>query len=243
MEDNQNQEKELNEKLDQEIKSEEQQKTTVNTEEIKNETAETVKQVKESMKNVNVKEEAKATKGFVGEMFKNPLEKIEEIANDTTNKHFKTAIVLVIIWTIAALLGTISFKYFRWYNIGNTLLGYIKVILVPVLIVVVMSAIIYLMNKKTKRSLTTILTTVTAAKLPIIIAKVISLLSLFSYSITTITSRITSFCSIISTVFMYFAIKSLYGEKEEKTAFKNFAIIEAIYIIAAFVIAYLGINI
>ena len=235
MEENQNQ----NQEQEQEVK----QEASVNTEGLKNETVDTVKQVKESMKNVNVKEEAKATKGFIGEMFKNPLGKIKEIASDASNKYFKTSIVLVIIWMVAVLLGKISFKYFTWFNFGNTLLTYIKAILAPVLTVVVMSLIIYLMNKNSKKSLVTILTTVTTAKLPVIIAKVISLLSLFSYNITTITSRITSLCSIISTVFLYFPIRDLYGEKEEKTAFKNFVIVEVIYIVAAFIISYLGISI
>ena len=227
-----------------EIKEEGKQETSVNgTEKLKNETVDTVKQVKESMKNVDVKEEAKATKGFVVEMFKNPLGKIKEIATDNSNKYFKTAIVLVIIWVVAALIGSISFKYFSWKLFGETILGYIKTILAPLISVVVMSLIIFLMNKKSKKSLVTVLTTVTTAKLPVILAKVISLLALFSYNITTITSRITSLCSIISTVFMFFAIRDLTEEKEDKKAFLTFVIVEAIYVVCAFVISFLGINI
>lgn len=216
---------------------------SVNTEDLKNQTADTVKQVKETMKNVNVKEEAKATKGFIIEMVKDPLEKIKEIANDSSNKHFKTAIILVIVWAVAALLGTISFRYFTWRLFGSTLLSYVKTILAPVLIVAVMSTVIFLMNKKSKKSLITVLTTVTAIKLPVVAARVISLLTIISSSASTITSRITSLCSIISTVFLYFAIRDLYGEEDEKTAFKNFVIIEAIYIVVSFVISYLGIYI
>ena len=141
MEENQNQN---NEELKQEA--------SATAEELKKETVNTVKQVKESMKNVNVKEEAKTTSGFVTEMFKNPLGKIKEISNDTSNKYFKTAIILVIIWVIAALLGNISFKYFTWSMFGKTLLSYIKVILAPILIVLVMSIIVFLMNKKSKKS-------------------------------------------------------------------------------------------
>ena len=219
------------------------QEVSAATEELKNETVDTVKQVKESMKNVNVKEEAKVTKGFVSEMFKNPLGKIKEIANDSSNANFKTAIILVIIWTIASLLGSISFKYFSWKLLGSTLLSYIKIILAPLLTVVIMSAIIFLLNKKEKKSLITVLTTVTTAKLPVIIAEVISLLVLFSSSIVKITNKISGFCSIISIVFLYFAIRDLYGEKEEKVSFKNFVIVEAIYVVISFVISYLGIYI
>ena len=97
--------------------NEKNQEASINTDEIKNETVNTVNQEKKSMKNVNVKEEAKATKGFVIEMFKNPLGKIKEIANDTTNQYFKTAILLLIVWVVAILIsvGDLSiFKYFSW---------------------------------------------------------------------------------------------------------------------------------
>lgn len=219
------------------------QEISVNTEELKNETVDTVKQVKETMKNVDVKEEAKAAKGFIMEMIKNPLEKIKEIANDTTNRHFKTAIVLVIVWVVATLLGAISFKSFTWSYFGNLLLSYVKKILAPVVEVAVMAIIIFLMNKKSKKSLVTVLTTVVATKLPVIVAEVISLLTIISYSASAITSRISGLCSIISIVLLYFAIRDLNGEDEEKAVFKKFVIIQAIYKIVSLVVAYLGIYI
>ena len=42
---------------------------------------------------------------------------------------------------------------------------------------------------------------------------------------------------------MYFAIRELYGEEDEKNAFKNFVIIQAIYVVVSLVISYLGIYI
>ena len=219
------------------------QKVTSSTDELKNETADTVKQVKENMKNVNVKEEAKAAKSFIGEMVKNPIEKIKEIANDEGNKYFKTSIILVIVWMVAALLGTISFKYFKWSSFGSTLLSYIKTILAPLVSVVAMGVILFIMNKKSKKSLITVLTTVVTAKLPVIIAKVISLLTIISTNISPITSKVTSLASIISTIFMYFAIKDLFDIEDEKSGFNKFVMIEAIYMVVAFVIYYLGIYI
>lgn len=223
--------------------NENKQEFSVNTEELKNETVDTVKQVKETMKNVNVKEEAKATKGFVIEMIKNPLEKIKEIANDSTNKYFKTAIVLVIIWAVVALLDAISFKYFSWSYFGKTLLKYVKTILAPVLAVIVMSVIIFVLNKKSKKSLITVLTTIVTVKLPVIVSRTIGLLTIISSNASPITSRISSLGTVISTLFLYFAIRDLYGEEDEKCAFKNFVIIEAIYLLSSLVISYLGIYI
>lgn len=219
------------------------QESSVSTEELKNETVDTVNQVRENMRNVNVKEEAQAAKGFVMEMVKNPLGKIKEIANDSTNKHFKTAIVLVIVWAIASLLGVISFKSFTWSYFGKTLLNYVKTIVAPVIGVVVLAVIMFLMNQKSKKSLVTVLTTVVTTKLPIIAAEIVSLLTIISYSAVTITSRISSLCSVISTVFLYFAIRDLYGEEDEKVVLKNFVIVKAIYLVVSLVVSYLGIYI
>lgn len=219
------------------------QESVVNTEELKNETIDTVKQVKETMKNVDVKEEAKATKGFVLEMIKNPLNKIKEIANDSTNKYFKTAIVLVIVWALASLIGIISFKNFSFGVLWSTLLRYIKTILAPVVAVAVMSVIMFAMNKKAKKSLTTVITTATATYLPIIVAEILSLLTILSYNISPIVSRISGLCSVISTVLLYFAIRYLYDEKDEKTVLKNFIIIQALYRVLSLIISYLGIYI
>ena len=54
---------------------EENQENKVNTEEIKKETVETAKKVKDSIKNVDIKNEAKEATGFVSAMFKDPLQK------------------------------------------------------------------------------------------------------------------------------------------------------------------------
>ena len=218
----------------------------VNTEELKNETVDTVKQVKETMKNVNVKEEAKATKGFVVEMFKAPLEKIKEIANDSTNKYLKTAIVLLIVWAVAILVSALDFEifdYFTWSYLGKLLISYVKAVLAPVLMAIVMSVILFVMNKKSKKSLTTVLSTVTATQVPVIFAEVIGLLTLIGSGIIKITSRISSLASIISTVLMYFAIRELYNEEDEKQVFNTFVIIQAIYVVVSLVISYLGIYI
>lgn len=226
--------------------NENKQEQSVNTEELKNETVDTVNQVKETMKNVNVKEEAKAAKGFVVEMFKNPLEKIKEIANDTTNQYLKTAIVLLIVWILTILISVLEFSifdYFSWNYLGKLLLSYVKAVLAPVFLVAVMSVIIFLMNKKSKKSLTTVMTTVVATKIPVIFANIIGLLTLISSSAVKITSKVSSLASLISTVLMYFAIRELYGEEDETQALKNFVIIEAIYLVAALVISYLGIYI
>ena len=73
---------------------EKEEKISINTEELKNETVETAKKIKETVKNTNLKEETKKTKNFIIQMVKNPIQKITEIANDNTGKFLKTAIFL-----------------------------------------------------------------------------------------------------------------------------------------------------
>ena len=62
-------------------------------------------------------------------------------------------------------------------------------------------------------------------------------------NISPITVKVSSFANIISIAFMYFSIKDLCGEEEENEAFNKFLVIEAVYIVVAFVVRYLGIYI
>lgn len=221
------------------------QNVSVDTEELKKETVNTVNQVKDSIKNVNIKEETKATKGFITEMFKNPLEKIKEIANDTNNKYFKTALFIVIVWTAAVLLKTTwSTIYISGFaRIFRNILSILKVILAPVCGIIVYSLIVFLMNKKSKKSLVTTLTTITTAQIPLAISSVVSLLTLISSNITKLTSPFYNICYVISIVLSYFAMKDLFGEEQNKEFVKKFALIQVIYYIAYIVISYFGIYI
>ena len=65
----------------------------INKEELKNETKETINQVKDTIKNVDINKEAKETKGFVQEMIVSPFERVEKIAKGEEDA-FKKAIVL-----------------------------------------------------------------------------------------------------------------------------------------------------
>ena len=223
--------------------SEENKETSVNKEEIKKETTDTVNQVKETIKNVDIKNDTKEATGFVASMFKDPFATVKEMANDNKNKHFKTAIIFIIVWTAVIFIKSLSLKYWSFNAIFKNILDLIKVIIAPTLGIVVMSCIIYLMNKENKKSLITIITMVTSAKIPVIIASVISLLTIFSSSAYKITSPISSFASVISVILTYFTAKSIIGEEQNSKFFKKFVIIEAIYYIAYLVISFLEIYI
>lgn len=229
-----------------ENKNQEQDKkeTNVNTEEIKKETVETVNQVKETIKNVDIKKDAKEATGFVSSMFKDPFGTIKQIVNDSTNKFFKIAIIFMIVWIIAIFVGNLlgtSMTKFSFNLAFKQILSIIKAIVAPLVGVIVLSGIVYLMNKENKKSIVTIMTAIVTAKIPVIIATVISLLTIIDYKISYITTPFASLCNVISVVLMYFATKSIFGEEQNSKFFKKFVIIETIYYVIYIVISFLGI--
>ena len=65
---------------------EEKEEKKVNAEELKSEASTTVNQVKDTIKNVDIKKDSIETKGFISELFKDPLGKIKEIVEATSGR-------------------------------------------------------------------------------------------------------------------------------------------------------------
>lgn len=218
-------------------------KFSIDTENLKNETVETAKKFKESVKGTNIKEETKATKGFIVEMFKNPLEKIKEVANDNSGKYLKTALFLIIIWTIVVFVSSTYSTIYLWgfSRVFSNILSVLKRILAPALGMLVYSLVVLVLNKKNKKSLTDIISTVTITQLPLVIASIVSLLTIISSKISIITSPFSSLCSIVSIILGYFGFKELFGEEDNAVFIKKYVLIQLAYYIAYIVIALLGI--
>lgn len=224
---------------------EKEEKISIDTENLKNETVETAKKVKETIKETNIKEETKKAKGFLVEMFKNPLEKIKEVANDNSNNFFKTAIILVIIWTVAVFIDSTYSTIYYWgfSRVFKNILDVLKDILAPAIGILVYALIALVLNKKSKKSLTTIISTVTITQIPLIISALISLLTIISSNITTITIPFYNVCSVISVVLGYFGFKYIFEEDDDKIFIKKYALIQIIYYVTYIVIKLLGIYI
>lgn len=216
---------------------------TVNTENLKRETVETVNQVKETIKNVDIKNDAKQVTGFATAMFYDPLGTIKELVSDNSNKHFKTAIIFIAIWSVVVFIKALSIRYWSFKILFHNILSLIKLIIAPTLKIIIFSSIVYFMNKENRKSLVTIITAITTAKIPVIVASIISLLTIFATSASKITSPISSVCSAISIVLTYFATKSICGEEKDSKFLKKFVAIEVIYYIAYILISFLGIYI
>ena len=204
----------------------EKEKKKMNTEDLKNETKETVNKVKETIKKVDIKEDTKATKSFVKEMFSNPFEEIKKVANGKENV-FSKAVVLMIIYIAANVLCEIIsiFKYGRYSSLGNNFMDLVASFLNPIFFIAVPAIIIYLLNKENKKSLTTIIATLVTCSVPIIINNVIDIVEVLVSGISIITSPISTMFSAIATVLTYFGMKDLFEIEEHNTFIRKYAII------------------
>lgn len=212
---------------------------TIDTEKLKSETSNTVNQVKDTIKNVNIKEDSLETKNFVVEMFTKPVEKLKEVVEDASGKTFKYALIIIAVWVLVVLLKKVFGGVFS-LPAGDAILSLFKGIITPVLGILLTSVIILLFSKENKKSLTTIISTITIANIPVVISSIVTMLNYAGDQVYKITSPVSTFCSIITTVLTYFAVKYLLG-KEDNEAIKSFAIVEILYLIVAFAISFLGI--
>ena len=223
----------------------EKEEKKVDTEELKNEASNTVNQVKDTIKNVDIKKDSIETKGFITELFKNPLEKLKEIVEKDNGQYLKYAIIILVIWVAAELIArcfTVG-SIWRWSGLGTSLMSIIRATIAPVISVLVMSVIVLMMNKNNKKPLTTIITAVTTANIPVVAASIVSLLTIFSTSASTITSPFAILCNTISTILMYFALKTIYGEEKNSDFVKKFVVVETIYYLAYIIFSLLRIYI
>ena len=138
--------------------------SNVNAENIKKEAKETVNQVKDSFKNIDMKQETEKAKNYFSRFLKQPIKVIGEIAHDKSNAFFKTAIVILVIWIVASLLNSVEsvlsslFTYgisgysisYIFKTIFSSFFSIIKSILTPIISIAVLSGIIYIMNNKIK---------------------------------------------------------------------------------------------
>ena len=215
------------------------------TEELKKEATDTVNQVKDTIKNVDIKKDSIETKGFVVEMFKNPLGKIKEIVDKDTSKYFTYGIIILAIWVVARLINrSFSFSHIWGLSrVGSALLSILISGITPIVSVLVMSLIVFVMNTKNKKQLTTVITAIISASIPSVIASVVSILTIFGTKVSTITAPFASFCEVISTVLMYFTIKAIFGVEKNSEFIKKFVLVQGIFYIVYIVLSFFEIYI
>lgn len=225
----------------------------VNAEEIKKETSETVNQVKDTFKNADFKKDSKEATGFFSSFFKNPLGEMKKATNSADHKYVKIAIIVFVVWIATILVSNVwsiatnylfgtfgSFSYF-FSHLFHNVLGVIKALVAPVITILVLSGLIYGFKKVKNRSFLTIMSSVIIAKIPVVIASIFSIFTMFSVHFSKLDTAFSGFCGILSTVLLFFTIKDLSEEDKNDSYFWKFALIIGIFYIVKFVLSYLGI--
>ncbi len=226
---------------------------SINKEDFKKETKDTVNQVKDTLKSTDLKKDSKEAKGFISSFFKDPLGELKKVTSNSGNKFLKIAIIILVVWLVSILvpnvfdiasrylLGTFgSFSYFFKHLFSN-ILNLVKDLVAPVITVALLSGLVYGFKKEKNKSFLSIASAILVAKIPVVAAVVLDLLTIISASFSKITNAFSGFCGILSTVLLYFAIKNLLEEEKSDSYFWKFALIMGIFYVVRFVLSYLGI--
>ena len=203
-----------------------------------NETASAVKEITESIKTVNLAEDAGAIRTFLVDMIADPIGKISEVAQ-SSGKYLKPAVLLIAIWAIAnglaVLLGS-SRPFFE--KLVSILLN----MLAPVLHIAILTFIVLVLDKKKRLTAAGVMTTMAIASVPVIIADVLRIISsiVFLGFLGTITASVGFIANLIMAVLTCFGLKSLSGDNDH-TVFNRFVFLFAGYAVIRIALGYLGI--
>jgi len=96
----------------------------------------------------------------------------------------------------------------------------------PVVFVLAPALMVLILNKENKKSLTTIISTIVVASVPVVINYVINVVEILVSGITIITGPISTGLSAVATVLTYFGIKDLMGIEEHKDFIKKYVVIK-----------------
>ena len=192
----------------------------INKEELKNQTKDTVNQVKESFKNTNFKDEANKTKGFVLKLISAPYTTIQEVVSEKEN-YFSNAVMLVVAYMIVKLVYYVvhiaTSEYLK-FEIGEALIR----VLNPILFIIAVTAATYLFSGKDKKKLTTILSGVAISRVPAIISVFVSAVDVLIYKVLKLSiisncfSVVTSALSFAGTALLFLAISGLISQEDNE---------------------------
>ena len=196
---------------------------SVDTEQLKNETKDTVNQVKDTIKNANFKEGAAQTKGFIAEMFSNPISAVKRVATGEENVLFK------------------AIKYGSFRGIGSNIISLVVSVIHPLIYILVPAVIIMILNKENKKALTTVISTLVVTAVPVVINSVIDIVENLVTGISIVTSPFSTMFSAISIILTYFGMKDLFGVEENESFIKKYAIIKLVAAFAFVILSRIGI--
>ena len=217
-------------------------KVSIDTEELKNETKDTVNQIKDSIKNVDFKKDTEDTKGFLKEMFSNPFNAIKKVVKEEENVLSKVVIIMIAYITMSVLSSIITIlRYGQYAGFGNNLLTIVSAALHPIFVFLVPAIIVFIMNRKNKKPLITIINTLVIAGIPTAINSAVHLLQNLITGASIITGPISTMLSGLALVLTYFGMKDIF-EEEDEGFIKKYAIIKLIAAFILVILTRIGIN-
>lgn len=208
---------------------------SVDTEQLKNETKDTVNKVKDTIKNTNFKEEAVQTKGFIAGMAANPIETVKHVASGDGKVFTKAVVIMIIYMALSFLQALINvIKYGSYRGVFGNIINLVLSVINPIMYILVPAIVVLIMNKQNKKPLTTVISTLVIAAVPSVINKFFYIIDIiFISNISIITTPIETMFSAIAIVLTYFGMKELFGAEEHENFIKKYAVIE---LIAAFIL-------
>lgn len=213
--------------------------------ELKDEALEAVSQVKDVIKNIDVKEEAEKTKGFFAEMLANPIGKMRSVANSGSSL-LTVAIIILATWTAAVFVRSVLSTLMRTWRFADVIPRFVNIItstLSPAFIVLILAVAVYIFYKDKVKQFMPILITVTIASAPRALGAVLSVLVTLIPTSNMVIGSINAFLYLISILLVYFGIKALVVEDNDESFFKNFMKIQCVYFVARIVLGAFGISI
>lgn len=191
---------------------------------------------------VNLKDFSKDYKYFFKSFFTNPISCLKSITKSNDNKFLNISFFILIFWIFITLIHSLL-KYNYVYDGFSYFLLVLRDLTIPILSVGFLSLIIYCVkpNKEDDITLSNSIASIIVCKIPIIISSFISLITLISSKAYFITKPISYFCSIVSILLTFFAVKFLYKESEDARTFKAFLVVEAIFYIVYIFLSFLDI--
>lgn len=198
----------------------------INKEELKNQTKDTVNQVKETIKNVDFKKDASATKGFVLEMIKKPFTTINDIVSEKENRFAIAVILMICFIALSAINYIIRLSEYNTFDFMSFVLSVIS----PVLFVLAFTVSTFLFGGKDKKSLTTMISGVSIAVVPFAIKELVKVIDFFVAKLSIdfigyIIDIANDTLMLVGFALLFVTIKGVITQEDDDKSFRKFAVI------------------
>lgn len=197
----------------------------------KDELKEGAREVSDTIKNVNFKEDTVATGHFVKDMLFYPIEKVKEVANAQDGSYLKYAIIIIALYCIGGFVGSLDSLFASYYTFGKKIAIILGSTISPLLYILIPAIVMMFIPAAEKKSLTKVLLPLMAiCFVPTVMAKYINILP-FVHSVRLFSIPLSAICGVLydfTAILEFVAIKEIYAVNEGNKPFVKFALVFAI---------------